>query len=397
MTDDSPDPEVDPRIQTVTMPKWGLSMKTGKVTDWLVAEGDVISAGDDLADIETDKIAGTLEAAQEGLLRRIVADPGKDVPVSGVIAVLAPAEVPDDAVEAVVAQALAAIAAGVVEDEAAGPVTGTLEVAGRQISHATLGDGEQVVVLVHGFGGDKNSWLFLQEPLAGPSTEGGGGRTVHAIDLPGHGTSSKDVGDGSLDGLADVVLGFLDAVGAARAHLVGHSLGGAVVASVAARSPGRVRSLTLVAPAGFGSQADAEYLRGFAAATSRRELKPLLARLFADEGLVTRQLVEDLLRYKRLDGVQAALTRLLDTLVDPRTGEQAIDTAALLAALPDQQEDQQELPVLVVWGAADRILPAAAAPAAGGRVTVRLVEGAGHMVHLEAPTAVLAAIREVIG
>lgn len=393
MTDGSNDPagtEVDPRIQTVTMPKWGLSMKTGKVTDWLVAEGDTISAGDDLADIETDKIAGTLEAAQEGLLRRIVADPGKDVPVSGVIAVLAPAEVPDDAVEAVVAQALAAIAAGVVEDDATGPVTGTVEVGGRQISHATLGDGEQVVVLVHGFGGDKNSWLFLQEPLSG---EGGSDRTVHAIDLPGHGTSAKDVGDGSLDGLADVVLGFLDRIGVDQADLIGHSLGAAVVAAVAARSPGRVRSLTLVAPAGFGSQADAEYLRGFAAATSRRELKPLLGRLFADEGLVTRQLVEDLLRYKRLDGVQAALTRLLDTLVDPRTGEQAIDTAALLAAVPDQQE----LPVLVVWGTDDRILPAAAAPAAAGRVTVRLVEGAGHMVHLEAPAAVLAAIREVIG
>lgn len=381
----------DPRIQRVTMPKWGLSMKSGKVTDWLVAEGDTIAAGDDLADIETDKIAGTLESSQEGVVRRIVADLGKDIPVSGVIAVLAPPEVPDEAVQAVVDQALADIAAGIVEDDASGPVTGSVEVGGRQISHATLGEGEEVVVLVHGYGGDKNSWLFLQEPLSGAGSEGG--RTVHAVDLPGHGSSSKDVGAGTLDDLAEVVLGFLDAVGADRAHLVGHSMGGAVVAAAAARSPERVRSLTLVAPAGFGTEADVEYLRGFAAAESRRDLKPLLGRLFADEGQVTRQLVEDLLRYKRLDGVQAALARLLDTLVDPSTGQQAIDTAALLAAVPDEHD----LPVLVVWGAADRILPSSAAPAAGGRVRVHLVDGAGHMVHMEAPAAVLDAVREVIG
>ena len=46
-------------------------------------------------------------------------------------------------------------------------------------------------MLVHGFGGDKNSWLFVQQPLAEE-------HTVHALDLPGHGASGKDVGDGSL-------------------------------------------------------------------------------------------------------------------------------------------------------------------------------------------------------
>ncbi len=115
------------------------------------------------------------------------------------------------------------------------------------------------VVLVHGFGGDKNSWLFVQQPLAED-------HAVHALDLPGHGASDKDVGDGSLAALADTVVGFLDALGISRAHLVGHSLGGAVVAAVARATPGRVASLTLLAPAGYTADADAEYLRGFAAA-----------------------------------------------------------------------------------------------------------------------------------
>jgi pyruvate dehydrogenase E2 component (dihydrolipoamide acetyltransferase) len=78
-----------------------------------------------------------------------------------------------------------------------------------------------VVLLIHGYGGDRNSWLFVQQPLAEQ-------HRVYALDLPGHGTSSKDVGDGLLPVLADAVVTVLDAIGADRAHLVGHSLGGAV-------------------------------------------------------------------------------------------------------------------------------------------------------------------------
>ena len=61
-------------------------------------------------------------------------------------------------------------------------------------------------------------------------------RPVYAIDLPGHGGSSKDVGDGSRATLAAAVLDFMDAVGIASAHLVGHSLGGAIAVDDRARS-----------------------------------------------------------------------------------------------------------------------------------------------------------------
>jgi pyruvate dehydrogenase E2 component (dihydrolipoamide acetyltransferase) len=49
-------------IKRVTMPKWGLSMSSGKITDWIAAEGDQIAEGDELADIDTDKIAATVGA-----------------------------------------------------------------------------------------------------------------------------------------------------------------------------------------------------------------------------------------------------------------------------------------------------------------------------------------------
>ncbi|GAB3000503.1 acetoin dehydrogenase dihydrolipoyllysine-residue acetyltransferase subunit [Amycolatopsis acidiphila] len=355
---------MDERIAKVVMPKWGLSMASGKVTEWVAAEGDEIADGDELADIDTDKITGSLEASDEGVLRRVIAQVNEDVPVGGTIALIAPAEVPEEEIEAAARQARAELDSGAVA-EVPGPVTGTVEVGGRTLAYATLGEGDEHVVLVHGYGGDKNSWLFVQEPLSER-------RTVHALDLPGHGESSKDVGDGSLDTLADAVLGFLAAMEISRAHLVGHSLGGAVVVAAAAREPSRVASLTLVAPAGFGDDINADYLRGFATATSRRELKPHLAALFADPAQATRRLADDLMRYKRIDGVDKALRTLLDTLLRP------LDVRPLLSEV--------DVPVTVLWGRLDAVLPATNAASLPG---VRYVEGAGHMVHLESPSVVV--------
>jgi pyruvate dehydrogenase E2 component (dihydrolipoamide acetyltransferase) len=369
----------DERIVAVTMPKWGLSMQLGKITAWVVAEGDEVSVGDDLADIETEKINGTLEAADAGTVRRIVARVGEDVPVSGTIALIAPADVTEEELDAAVEQARAVIDAGVPEGAAA-PEVLTADAGGRKISYAGDGTDGDVILLVHGYGGDRNSWLFLQEPLAAKYR-------VYALDLPGHGTSAKDVGDGSAGVLADAVVAVLDALGAARAHLVGHSMGGAVALAAAARDPGRIASLTLIAPSGFGPAINAGFLRGFADAQTRRELKPVVGELFADESLVTRQLVDDLLAYKRLDGVDEALHVLLGALLDGDA--QRADSAAALAAMGGA------VPVGVVWGAADRVIPSAQAESVAGAVRY-LVDGAGHMPHMEKPAEVQAAIEETI-
>ena len=374
----------DSGITSVAMPKWGLSMRSGKITDWVVAEGDPVAPGDDLADIETEKITGTLEADSPGLVRRLIATVGEDVPVGAAIALIAPPDVPDAVLDDLAARARAVIDAGLPEDDGAGPVVETVEAGGRKVSYAGAGDSGDVVLLVHGYGGDRNSWLFLQEPLAARYR-------VYALDLPGHGTSAKDVGDGSVDLLADAVLGVLDAVGSDRAHLVGHSLGGAVVLAAAARAPGRIASLTLFAPAGFGPSISAGYVRGFAAAQTRRELKPLVGQLFADEQLVTRQVGDDLLAYKRLDGVDAALAALAETLLDG--DEQRIDSAAAVRALGEV------VPVTVVWGSADRIIPAEQASsvaAVAPGAAVRVIDGAGHMPHMERPAEAQAAVEETI-
>ena len=113
----------------------------------------------------------------------------------------------------------------------------------------------------------------------------------------------------------------------------------------------------------------------------------MIGQLFADESLVTRQLVDDLLAYKRLDGVDEALHALADTLLDGDA--QRGDSAASLAAIGGA------VPVTVVWGRADRIIPAAQAESVAGAVR-HLIDGAGHMPHMERPAEVQAAIEETI-
>ena len=73
-------------ITAVVMPKWGLSMSEGLLSQWHVAEGDEVAVGDEIMDVETDKIASAVEAADGGLLRRIVGQEGETYPVQSLLA-----------------------------------------------------------------------------------------------------------------------------------------------------------------------------------------------------------------------------------------------------------------------------------------------------------------------
>jgi pyruvate dehydrogenase E2 component (dihydrolipoamide acetyltransferase) len=350
-------------IAKLTMPKWGLSMTEGTVLEWLVDEGAEIASGQEIAEVETDKLSGAVEAQAAGTLRKQVAQAGEKVPVGGLLGVVAPAEVSDDDVDAFVADFVESFEP---EEEAdAGPQPETVEVDGRRIRYLRHGEGDPIVLL-HGFGGDLDNWLFNRDALA----EAG---EVVAIDLPGHGGSSKEIRDAGLEELTGVLGGVLDALGLERVHLVGHSLGGAVAAAWAAEHPDRVASLTLIAGAGLGEAISAEYINGFLDARSRKQLRPVLALLFADPDRLTRQLVDDVLKFKRLDGVDAALRSLAGAVFPD--GRQAIDVRAALGSV--------EAPVLVVWGKQDRILDPAHADGLPEGVRVERLADAGHSPQME--------------
>jgi pimeloyl-ACP methyl ester carboxylesterase len=111
-----------------------------------------------------------------------------------------------------------------------------------RISTLTAGDGIETVILIHGLGSNKTSFFETVSALAPKYT-------VHAIDLPGFGSSSKPV-RAPYDSawFARAVCRFMDAEGINRAHLVGNSLGGRVSIEVGLQAPDRVRSLSLLSP-----------------------------------------------------------------------------------------------------------------------------------------------------
>ena len=80
----------------VTMPKLGMTMKTGKLSKWYKDEGDQVEEGEDLFEVETEKITNKIEAPASGILFQIVIREGEVVPVGTIVGVIAePGEIPE--------------------------------------------------------------------------------------------------------------------------------------------------------------------------------------------------------------------------------------------------------------------------------------------------------------
>jgi pyruvate dehydrogenase E2 component (dihydrolipoamide acetyltransferase) len=113
------------RLDAVTIPKWGIEMTHGTIVAWHKKVGDTVAAGEEIVDIETDKIVNSFEARTSGTLVRILAEIGAELPVGQLIGVIAPELVPEAAVDAFVAAQGAAVAETAVgePDAAAVPAT----------------------------------------------------------------------------------------------------------------------------------------------------------------------------------------------------------------------------------------------------------------------------------
>ena len=362
------------------MPKWGLAMQEGMVAEWQIEPGAEITAGQEIMDIETSKIANVYESPIGGTFRKIVVDAGSTVPVGALLGVVAPATVSDADIEAYVKD----FNDNFDWDAAAGdtgPEPEMIDADGIRLRYLKMGEADCTPVLfIHGFGGDLHNWMFNQSDLSENNT-------TYALDLPGHGGSTKAVGDGVLDVFTAAVIAFMDAKNIKKAHLVGHSMGGATALALAANAGDRVASATLIAPAGLGSEINMDYINGFIEQKRAKKLRGVLELLVADPNAITSEMVDEVIKFKRVDGVGPALETLRDGLMPG--GKQGADLKSSLTALA--------APAQIIWGQDDKILPADHASGLPGNVTVTLYEKTGHMPHMEKASEVNELIGKLIG
>ena len=249
-----------------------------------------------------------------------------------------------------------------------------------------------MLVLVHGIASRAAQWEQVMAVL---------GETCHVIapDLLGHGLSAKPRGDYSLGAHACGIRDLLSALGHDRVSLVGHSLGGGIALQFAYQFPERVERLALVCSGGLGKEVSV-FLR--AATLPGAELVlPLLT-----AGWVRRSAgkVGALLGRSRVT-LPTGLTECLTgfgSLGDPATREAFVHTARSVLDPAGQRVDARDrlylaadVPLFVVWGRKDAIIPVSHGEDLARTVpgtTLEVFEQSGHFPHLTEPVRLAATL-----
>ena len=249
------------------------------------------------------------------------------------------------------------------------------------------------VLLVHGVGGWAENWRAVMAPLAAT------GRRVVAVDLPGFGESESPSGRVSHFGPRDpfyarFMIELLDALDVRSAHLVGNSMGGTVVYLCAVSAPERVRSLSLVATGGLGTDL-ALFLR-LATLPGMTTLGRILGRpshgrevlrtCFYDATRIAPELYAEAERY--------GLASYPEFVRALRSGVTLRGVRRDVRAHWVGKSARYTGPVLVVWGREDAVLPLRhidGVKQVFSRAEIRIIERCGHLVMAERPDEFLAA------
>ena len=259
-----------------------------------------------------------------------------------------------------------------------------IRIHGHAVRYRTAGTGP-VLVLVHGITGRASTWREVIGPLAERFT-------VVAPDLQGHGGSAKPRGDYSLGAFAAGIRDLLTALGHDRFTVVGHSLGGGIALQMAYLFPERCERLVLVGSGGLGR--DVNPVLRLASLPGTELTMPMIAPSWGDRPM--RMLGRGLHRLGWRAGPDVAeVTMAWLSLTDAsarmaflHTLRGVVDVLGQRVSARDRLYLAKELPVLIVWGEKDHIIPVA-----HGRWThehvphsrLEVYPDAGHFPHLDDP------------
>ncbi|MBV2142111.1 acetoin dehydrogenase dihydrolipoyllysine-residue acetyltransferase subunit [Falsochrobactrum sp. TDYN1] len=419
-------------VTDLDMPRLGETMDEGRIVRWLKAAGDHFERGEAILEIETDKTVAEFPALVSGKLVDILRLEGDMVTVGDAIArieVAAGAVTPkNDASSQSEAPAISANQAPVVQPARvigndqrirATPLArrlarqkgldiGTLSGSGRrgrvekedvlaaasgaqtdadvnfvalaagQVAYTDIGPkNARTFLLLHGFSGDRTTWSGIASGL-----RRAGFRAV-ALDLPAHGLTTIEASNA--EELGDFLRDFLDALSIRKVDIVAHSLGAVAAATFASAHPADVSSLILVAPAGLGSEIDAGFVSGMAAATSAGEVTHLLRRVAAKPVEVSSVLAGEFAATMAKGRLKALAAAIIGS-----SGQRA-DIVGPLDRL------SRSMPVRVLFGLQDRIIPWQQVTALSPFVGVHFLAQSGHMPQWDQTKDVLDLILNVAG
>jgi pimeloyl-ACP methyl ester carboxylesterase len=279
-------------------------------------------------------------------------------------------------------------------EQLADPDSKFVEINGLTVHYKTAGEGEPVFILLHGFGASLFSWHAVMEPLSQYGT-------VIAFDRPAFGLTERPMtweGESpySPQAQVDLLLGLLDHFNVERAILVGNSAGGTVAMNFYLQHPDRVQALILVDPAVYEGGGGPSWLRPFYNTPQMNHLGPLFVRSIQSSGM-------DLIKTAWYD--PAKITQATrDGYTRPLKADNwdralwYFTAASQVSDLP-QRLGEFSLPVLVITGDTDKIVPTANSIQLAGELpnaALVVIPQAGHVPHEEQPGLFMQAVDEFL-
>ncbi len=408
------------------MPRLGETMEEGRLSKWLKQPGERFARGEAIVEIETDKTLAEFPALTDGVLVNLLRHEDEMVTVGDPIAriLVQQAEAQSEATDSTppaerassqavsqtpalsrnpsaseklratpLARRLARLRGidlrgitgtgrrgriekqdvlGLEGNASATPIAASVNdgvqffpLKSGRIAYSDTGGPGETYLLINGFSGDRTTWATTISALQRA------GKRVIALDLPGHGLTeieAASAGDLSRD-LPELI----EALQLKRLHVVAHSLGAVAAVDLALSKPEIVASLSLLAPAGLGNEIDRDFVSGMAAVRSSGELAHLLRRLSVSDVTLSEAALVSLSRQLG----QGRLQRLAEAITGPFG--QRVDIIGSIQRL------EPVIPVRVIFGLEDRIIPWTQVKALPPRVAIHLLSRSGHMPQWDQP------------